>query len=153
MADDYKQAATYPSEEQYERWQNRADDMGMRSMSEFVESMVEAGLKKFDAASVEPDETNQELRQQRNDLKAELDRARARIEDLEDAVYHGERQAIKNFVDADPGASYDEIIQHVIDTVPERVTTHLDDMEGEDLRVENGCYYPRDEIATSDGGS
>lgn len=152
MGDDYKQAATYPSEEQYERWQDRADDMGMRSMSEFVEAMVEAGLKKFDAASVEPDETNRELRQQRNDLKAELDRARDRIADLEDAVYHGERQAIKEFVDANPGASYDEIIQHVIDTVPERVTTHLDDMEGEDLRVKDGRYYLRDEIATGDGG-
>jgi len=114
--------------------------------------MVEAGLKKFDAASVEPDETNRELRQQRNDLKAELDRARNRIADLEDAVYHGERQAIKEFVNANPGATYDEIIQHVIDTVPERVTTHLDDMEGEDLRVDDGCYYLRDEIATDDGG-
>lgn len=152
MADDYKQAETYPSEEQYQRWQARANDMGMRSVSEFVEAMVEAGLKKFDAASVEPDETNRELRQQRNDLKAELDRARDRVADLEDAVYHGERQAIKEFVDANPGASYDEIIQHVIDTVPERVTTHLDDMEGEGLRVEDGRYYLRDEIVTGDGG-
>ena len=150
MGDDYKQAATYPSEEQYERWQARADDMGMRSMSEFVEAMVEAGLKKFDAASVEPDETNRQLRQQRNDLKAELDRTRDRIADLEDAVYHGERQTLKNFVDTNPGASYDEIIQHAIDTVPERVTTHLDDMEGEDLRVEGGCYYLRDEITTGE---
>ena len=153
MGDDYKQAATYPSEDQYERWQAQADDMGMRSMSEFVEAMVEAGLKKFDAANVEPDETNRELRQQRNVLKGELDRARDRIADLEDAVYHGERQAIKEFVDANPGASYDEIIQHVIDTVPERVTIHLDDLEGEDLRVEDKRYYLRDEIATGDGGS
>jgi len=148
---DSRHAATYPSEEQYQRWQDRADDLGM-SMSAFMEAMVEAGLKKFDAANVEPDETNRELRQQRNDLKAELDRARNRIADLEDAVYHGERQAIKEFVNANPGATYDEIIQHVIDTVPERVTTHLDDMEGEDLRVDDGCYYLRDEIATDDGG-
>ena len=150
MGDDYKQAATYPSEEQYERWQARADDMGMRSMSEFVEAMVEAGLKKFDATSVEPDETNRQLRQQRNDLKAELDRTRDRIADLEDTVYHGERQTIREFVDANSGASYDEIIQRVIDTVPERVTTHLDDMEGENLRVEDGRYYLRDEIATGE---
>ncbi|WP_299237225.1 hypothetical protein [Natronomonas sp.] len=112
--------------------------------------MVEAGLKKFDASEIDPDETNRELREQRNNLKAELDRARDRIADLEDAVYHGERQAIKEFVDTNPGASYDEIIQHVIDTVPERVTTHLDDMEGEYLRVEDGRYYLRDEITTVD---
>lgn len=145
--------ATYPSDKQLDRWEVKCEEMGFRSQSEFVEAMVEAGLKKFDASEVSPDETNRELREQRNDLKAELDRARDRIADLEDAVYRGERQAIKEFVDANPGASYDEIIQHVIDTVPERVTIHLDDMEGEDLRVEDGRYYLRDEIATMDGGS
>lgn len=152
MGGDYEHVATYPSEAQLERWEARCDQLGFRSRSEFVEAMVEAGLKKFDAASVEPDETNRELREQRNDLKAELDRARERIQRLEDAVYHGERQTIKEFVDTNPGASYNEIIQHVIDTVPERVTTHLDDMEGEDLRVEDGRYYRRDEIAAGDGG-
>lgn len=137
---DSRHAATYPSEQQYQRWQNRADDLGM-SLSEFMEAMVEAGMKKFDA-SVEPDETNQELREQRNELKTELDRARNRIQDLEDAVYHGERRTIKRYVEDNPGATYDEIIQHVIDTVPQRVTTHLDDLEGDELRQEDGGYYP-----------
>jgi ElaB/YqjD/DUF883 family membrane-anchored ribosome-binding protein len=137
-----RHAATYPSEEQYQRWQDRADDLGM-SISEFMEAMVEAGLKKFDA-SVEPDETNQELREQRNELKGELDRARDRIQELENAVYHGERQTIKRYVEDNPGATYDDIIQHVIDTVPQRITTHLDDLEGGELRQEDGGYYPVD---------
>jgi ElaB/YqjD/DUF883 family membrane-anchored ribosome-binding protein len=144
---DSRHAATYPSEEQYQRWQDRADDLGM-SMSEFMEAMVEAGMKKFDV-SVEPDETNQELRQQRNELKTELDRARDRIQELEDAVYHGERRTIKRYVEDNPGATYDEVIQHVIDTVPQRVTTHLDDLEGDELRYVDGGYYP----AESGGGA
>jgi hypothetical protein len=45
-----------------------------------MQSMVEAGMKKFDG-SVEPDETNHELREQRNDLKDELDRTRSRVEE------------------------------------------------------------------------
>lgn len=139
MADSHH-AATYPSEEQYQRWQDRADDLGM-SMSEFMEAMVEAGMKKFDV-SVEPDETNQELRQQRNELKTELDRARDRIQELEDAICHGERRTIKRYVENNPGATYDEVIQHVIDTVPQRVTSHLDDLEGEELRYVDGGYYP-----------
>jgi ElaB/YqjD/DUF883 family membrane-anchored ribosome-binding protein len=146
MADSHH-AATYPSEEQYQRWQDRADDLGM-SMSEFMEAMVEAGMKKFDV-SVEPDETNQELRQQRNELKTELDRARDRIQELEDAVYHGERRTIKRYVEDNPGATYDEVIQHVIDTVPQRVTTHLDDLEGDELQYVDGGYYP----AESGGGA
>jgi ElaB/YqjD/DUF883 family membrane-anchored ribosome-binding protein len=137
---DSRHTATYPSEEQYQRWQDRADDLGM-SMSEFMEAMVEAGMKKFDV-SVEPDETNQELRQQRNELKTELDRTRDRIQELEDAVYHGERRTIKRYVEDNPGATYDEVIQHVIDTVPQRVTTHLDDLEGDELQYVDGGYYP-----------
>lgn len=143
--------ATYPSDEQLDRWEDRCEEMEFRSRSEFVEAMVEAGLKKFDATDVDPDETNRELREQRNDLKAELDRARTRIQELEDAVYHGERQTITEYVEENPGATYDEIIQHVIDTVPGRVTTHLDDLEGDVLRVEGDGYYLREEIL-SDGG-
>lgn len=148
---DYSQVSTYPSEDQLERWEARCEEMRFRSRSEFVEAMIEAGLKKFDATEVDPDETNRELREQRNDLKAELDRARDRIQELEDAAYHGERQAIKEFVEENPGATYGEIIQHVIDTVPGRVTDHLDDLEGDVLRVEDDGYYVREEIAT-DGG-
>ena len=134
-----KHAATYPTRQQYDRWAARADELGM-STSEFIEAMVEAGLKKFDAA-VNPDETKKALRQQRNELKTELDRARVRIQDLEDVVYHGERQTINEYVRENPGAQYDEIIRHVMRTVPERVTTHLDDMEGEELLFEDDRYY------------
>ncbi|SFR58397.1 hypothetical protein [Halogeometricum limi] len=135
-----RHAATYPSEEQYQRWQDRANEMGM-STSEFIEAMVEAGMKKF-TATVEPDETNQELRDQRRELKDELDHTRSRIRELEDMVYHGERRTIKRYVDDNPGATYDEIIQHLIETVPSRVTTHLGDLEGDELRYEDEGYYP-----------
>lgn len=134
-----RHAATYPTEEQYQRWQDRANEMGM-STSEFIEAMVEAGMKKF-SATVEPDETNQELRDQRRELKDELDHSRNRIQELEDMVYHGERRTIKRYVNDNPGATYDEIIQHVVETVPNRVTTHLDDLEGDALRQENEGYY------------
>ena len=140
-----KHAATYPTQQQYDRWAARADELGM-STSEFIEAMVEAGMKNFDA-TVNPDETNRELRQQRDELKGELDRARVRIQDLEDTVYHGERQTINEYVQENPGAPYDEIIRHVMRTVPKRVTTHLDDMEGEELLFDDGRYY-----STNGGG-
>ena len=113
------------------------------SVSEFMQAMVEAGLKKFDA-TVEPDENARELREQRNDLRDELDHARSRIDDLETRLYQGERAAVRNYVEENPGATYEEIIQHVVDTVPERVTKHLDDLEGEDVTVEGDHYYPRE---------
>lgn len=130
---------TYPTEDQYQRWKRRADDRGM-SMSEFVECMVEAGMKKFDA-TVTPDESVRELRQQRNDLKEELRDARERIERLEDELYHGEREAIREYVKENPGAEYDEIVQHIIDTAPARIVDRLDTLEGEVLLHEDGGYY------------
>jgi hypothetical protein len=57
-------------------------------------------------------------------------------------VYHGERRTIKRYVDDNPGATYDEIIQHLIETVPSRVTTHLGDLEGDEIRYEDEGYYP-----------
>lgn len=142
MSSETQPAMTYPTEDQYDRWKQRAEEFDM-STSEFMQAMVEAGLKKFDA-SVEPDETLTELREQRNDLRDELDHARTRIESLEDRIHHGELATIRRFVEENPGTTYDEIIQHVLDSAPGRVTNHLEDLEGEDLWVEDGEYYPMD---------
>jgi ElaB/YqjD/DUF883 family membrane-anchored ribosome-binding protein len=134
---------TYPTEDQSDRWKQRAAKFDM-SVSEFMQAMVEAGLKKFDAM-IEPDETARELRGQRNDLRDGLNHARGRIEELETRLYQGERAAVRDYVEENPGATYDEIIQHVVDTVPERVTKQLDDLEGEDVSVEDDRYYPRED--------
>jgi len=141
---------TYPTEEQYERWEEQAEKLGM-SMSEFVECMVEAGLKKFDT-DITPDETNEELRKQRNDIREELNRTRGRINRLEDKLHHGERGAVREYVNTNPGTTYDEIVQHVINTAAGRVTTHLEGLEGDALRVETAedgteLYYPSNQVS------
>lgn len=139
----------YPSEEQLDRWDQRKEHVGASSRSQFVCDMVEAGIKadKGFKSTVTPDESVHELRRQRNDLRDELDHARARIEELEEQLHHGERETIEAFVEENPGVSYDQIVRHVIDTVPERLGRHLDDMEGVTLRraPETGAYYPADE--------
>lgn len=142
MTDTDKQPTmTYPTPNQYEDWKAEAEEMDM-SISEWVQAMVEAGRKKFDA-SVEPDETTDELRRQRNDLKEELDHARERIEELETTLHHGEREAIREFVKENPGATFGDIVQHIIDTVPERVNRHLDELEGDALYIDGEEYYPK----------
>lgn len=139
---------TYPTEEQYQRWKERAAEMDM-SVSEFMQAMTEAGMKKFNANAVEPDESASELRRQRNDLKDELEAARERIDKLEHELYGGERRAIVEYVHDNPGATYGEIQQHIIDTVPSRVNRVLDTVEGEAIRAEDGAYYP---ITDDNGG-
>ena len=137
---DKQPAMTYPTPEQYEAWKDDAKEMDM-SVSEWMQAMIEAGRKKFDA-SVEPDESAEELREQRNDLQEQLEYARDRIEELETAMYHGEQEAIREFVEENPGATFGEIVQHVVDTVPDRVTRHLDELEGDALYVDGDEYYP-----------
>lgn len=140
MSRDRAEATTYPKPEQYDRWQARAEEMDM-STSQFIKSMVEAGMKKFDA-SVEPDETNRELREQRNDLKAELDRARERIDDLEERLLDDERAAVREHVEDNPGADFQSVLEHVRETAPGRVNRHLDALEGEALSQVNGHFHP-----------
>lgn len=134
-------AMTYPTVEQYERWKDDAADMDM-SVSEWIQAMVEAGRKKFDA-NVERDETAQELREQRNDLKDELDHARSRINELETQLHHGEREVIREYIEENPGVTFDDITRKVIDTVPERVNRHLDQLEGDAVTVDGDEYYPK----------
>lgn len=132
-------ATTYPTVEQYEQWKEKANELDL-TVSEFIKCMTEAGQKKFGVA-VEPDETSQELREQRNDLKQQLEQARDRVESLEDRLHQGERQQIKQYLEENPGASYHEILQHISNTLPDRVTKHLDEMEGVTVRRKGGDYY------------
>lgn len=136
-------AMAYPTTDQYQQWKDNAEEMDM-SVSKFMQAMVEAGRKKF-TVDVIPDETNHELRQQRNDLKEELAHARGRIEEVEEQLYRGERKVIRRFVEENPGATYGEIGQKIADTVPDRVPQYLEELEGEELRREGEQYYPSEE--------
>lgn len=136
-------AVAYPTEEQYQRWSTEADERDYKSVSLFIQDMTEAGLKKFDATTT-PDESHAELREQRNDLKDELTHTRARVEELEEQLYTGERETVRRYVEQNPGATFDHIIQAVIDTVPVRVNQHLEELEGDELRALDERFYPAD---------
>jgi len=133
---------TYPTPDQYETWKADADEMDM-SVSEWIQAMVEAGRKKFDA-QVEPDETAQDLREQRNDLKGELERARDRIEELETQLHHGEQELIREFVEENPGATFGDIVQYIGDKAPELVNRHLDELEGDVVYRDGDEFYPEE---------
>lgn len=136
-------ATVYPPDEQYERWIDHAEEFDM-TISGFIANMVEAGLKKFDG-SVAPDETNRELREQRKDLKAELDATRERVSKLEDQLYRSDAAEIRRFVEENPGASFERITTHLRETVPQRANEHLATMEGESVENHSGAWYPTPE--------
>lgn len=140
VGEDTQPTMCYPHQKQYEEWKKRAERNGYDSLSRFMIEMVEAGSKKIEL-SVAPDENHAELRSQRNELKEQLQTARDRIAELENKVYSGERQEITNFLAKKPdGATFAEIVQHLIDDAPARVAQQLDEMEGEDLTRKNNRY-------------
>jgi len=137
-------AKTYPTEEQYERWKEAADEQDM-SVSRWIAGMVEAGRKKFEV-EVEPDRPAAKVRRQRDDMRQQLAEARDRIEQLETSLHDTERDVIEQFVAENPGATWDEITQHVAETAGSRVTNHLEAMTGESIRrgAADG-FYPRED--------
>lgn len=137
---DSQMAATYPTEEQYERWKQEAEEFDM-STSEFMQAMIEAGLKKFER-HVETDEEASELRRQRNDFRDELERSRERVKELENQLYDDERAEVKRIIEKNPGVEFEQIVQRVYDTVPGRVNRHLTELEGEKIRTEGEEFYP-----------
>ena len=136
-------AMTYPTVDQYDRWKARADELDM-SVSEFMQAMVEAGIKvdRGFEIDLERDESRQELRAQRNDLKEELEHARTRIAKLENRLHRGERAELIEFVERNPGATHGEVGQHLADTVADRLPEYLEALEGEHIRIEDDRYYP-----------
>ena len=125
-----------------ERWREIADEMGMNE-SQFVQSMVEAGLKKF-TREVEPDKTRDELRRERNELYAALREAREEINRLEEKLMASEREVVIEFVEENPACKYPDIADHLAQTAPSRTTKVLEEVEGSDLTVdEDGRWFPR----------
>lgn len=140
MSSDSQMAATYIPQQQYTRWKSRAESLDM-SVSEFIKSMVEAGNKKF-KSTVDPDETASELREQRNHYQQELENAQDRVSKLETRLDQGERAEIRRFIESNPGATFEEITTHLIETVPERTNELLESLEGDAVRVDGDGYYP-----------
>lgn len=140
LRDDTQPAMCYPKSRQYKEWKNFAEEMGYESVSRFMIDMVEAGYKQLNL-SVENDEEVGDLRRQRNDLKEELDATRRRVEQLESQLYRSEKRSIEDYLEEQNGATFAEIVQHIIDDAPARVAQHLDEMAGTEIEHTDGQYY------------
>jgi hypothetical protein len=139
LADQTATAMSYPPKELYEDWKTEAEDWDT-SVSAWIQHMVEAGRKQFDT-EIGLDEDALELREQRNDLKRELKRTRERVEELEDRLHSDERAELLSFLDDNPGATYDEVTQHIGITVPGRVQELLERLEGSEVEKDGERFY------------
>lgn len=135
-----KQVNVYPPEEMVRDWDQDRQDLNM-SRSEYIQRMVCAGQKKFDSSQVS-DESKREIRQERNDLKDKLSSAREEINDLESRAYGSEKEEIVQKICEDPGANLDDLVLHLSQDLPGRVSDHLSDLVGTRIERRDGQYYP-----------
>lgn len=139
LSDKTATAMSYPPKALYEEWKSEAEDWDT-SVSAWIQHMVESGRKQFDT-EIAVDEDALELREQRNDLKRELKRTRERVEELEDQLHSGERAELLSFLKENPGATYDEVTQHLGETVPGRVQELLERLEGSEIEKDGRGFY------------
>lgn len=139
ISSDKATATAYPPEEVYESWGDHADELDL-SRSQFIIKMVEAGRRNIDVNDAAANSLDR-LQRQRSELGRELDRQRERADRLERQLRRTAVTEIKSFVEENPGSSTAKIIQHVANTVPERVVSHLDLLEGDVVRREDEGYY------------
>lgn len=102
---------SYVSSMTRERWLEEAEKMGMNE-SQFVQSMVEAGLKKF-TREVESDKTRDELRRERNESYTALREAREEINRLEEKLMASECDVVIEFVEENPGPNMTQKLYYV----------------------------------------
>lgn len=133
-------AVAYPPTSLYQQWSHHADSLEM-SISRYIIRMTEAGRQNISMENASS-ESIRDLLQQKADLKREIQRKEERIQDLERQLQHTSRSKIVSYVENNPGARTPEITQKVADSVPGRVASHLDALEGEVFEQRADGYYP-----------
>jgi predicted RNase H-like nuclease (RuvC/YqgF family) len=140
IADETVTAVCYPPESLYEQWDSHASQLD-QTTSRFMIRMVETGRKEININNASTSSVREAL-QERANLKRELQQKRERIKDLERQLEFTPHSEITSFVTENPGVPTPEIMQHVADTVPNRVAGHLDMLEGSVIEYRDDGYYP-----------
>jgi len=71
----------------------------------------------------------------------ELEERDRTIKSLRQQLKDTEKKTVIEFVAENPGATYGDIRQHLLNTNRGRMSSMLAEMEGAELRVEDGKFY------------
>ncbi|WP_267642066.1 hypothetical protein [Haloarchaeobius amylolyticus] len=138
VGEDTQPTMCYPQKAQHAKWKQLADERGYKSLSRFIIQNVERGYKNL---NLNLRNGSDELRKQRNDLKRELDQTRLRLQEVEEQLYRGERESVLEFLEHQSGgATFPELVQHIIDDAPVRVAELVDQLDGDEIEYVDGEY-------------
>jgi len=137
-------ATAYVPADQYQRWENEAEARG-QSISSLIASMVEAGLNDIQIEEESPDEVI-ELRQRLHEIREEKDSLRQKLEAQQRQEYEVGLGKIKEVIIENPGIDRREIMNYVSSNPLLFVDGVLENLEGSSFRLENGKWYPPEEV-------
>lgn len=142
---DQKAVATaYVPLPQYERWQEKADERN-QSVSSFIATMVELGLNEVKLEQESPSEIV-ELRQRLQKVRAERDDLQQSLQQQTQQDYSVGLGRIKEIIIENPGIERREIVNHVVSNPVQFVDKYLDELEESAFRVEEGQWYPPENL-------
>jgi hypothetical protein len=142
---DQKAVATaYVPQPQYERWQEKADERN-QSVSSFIATMVELGLNEVKLEQESPSEIV-ELRQRLQKVRAERDDLQQSLQQQTQQDYSVGLGRIKEIIIENPGIERREIVNYVVSNPIQFVDKYLDELEESAFRVEEGQWYPPENL-------
>ena len=137
-------ATSYVPQSQYDKWQEKADERD-QSVSSFIALMVELGLKEVKLEEESPSEIV-ELRQRLQKVRAERDDLQKSLQQQAQQDYSVGLGRIKEIIIKNPGVDRREIVNYVVNNPIQFVDKYLDELEESAFRVEEGQWYPPEDL-------
>ncbi|GAB7008977.1 hypothetical protein [Halorubrum trueperi] len=137
-------ATSYVPQGQYERWESEATKRN-QSVSSWIASMVETGLRDIQVEAESPDEIG-DLRRRLRQLRNERDELQQRLNAQQQQEYQVGLGKIKDLIIENPGLNRREIMNHVSDNIAVFVDEFLDHLENSEFVKDDGDWYPPEEV-------
>ena len=133
-------ATSYLPQSQYQQWEREASKRN-QSISEFISSMVQAGMN-----DIQLDEGSQsdiiELREQLRQVRAERDEARKEKQNLDQEAYHIGLGKVKELIINNPGIERRELVNYLVENPVIFVDMYLNSLEATEFVNKGGNWYP-----------
>lgn len=139
MSENIQPTMCYPSVDEYEYWKKQADEMDI-TVNEWILTMVQLGDTKLKKGH-EPPNASENIHRRIRCLRTELRNTELTLDRIDKKLRSVERHEIISFIDNNPGAEADEIVEYIKKSTPSRVNTHLEMLTFEELTRKDGGFF------------
>lgn len=137
-------ATSYVPEKLYQEWQEAAEEQN-QSISSFITTRVEAGRRQIQQSETKPSEIV-ELRKTIQELKADREELRRKLNNTEDIKYGVGMGKVKELIIDNPGIDKPSIVNFVAEEPVKVADDILQTLRRTKFSEEQGKWYPPEEM-------